>query len=223
MKAVLFDLDNTLTDRTKSIAKYSEIFLEDFRCQLVEPVTSAWLVDKILTVDQGGYGGHEHRCHLLSELPIWKKTPTPESLLAHWFSHFPHCPVAMEGLYDMLEALKRKGLKLGVITNGKDHVQRAKISALNIESYFDCIVTSGEVGIKKPAAEIFHLAVGKLGLNAEEVVYLGDHPINDYYGAYHAGLKAIWLEGYLPWPSGVVQSSSTIKGLSEIVPLVFKK
>ncbi|MFD2176258.1 HAD family hydrolase [Veronia pacifica] len=220
MKAVLFDLDNTLTDRTASISQYLEIFLRDFSSNLLQSVDAKWLTDKILTIDQGGYGGHDNRCQLLVDLDIWRVKPNVKSLLDHWFTVFPHHPVAMDGMMNMLDELSKRGITMGVITNGKDEVQRAKIRALGIEHFFDCVVTSGGSGLRKPNPDIFLLAARNLNVAANETAFIGDHPINDYCGARQAGMRPVWIEGFIPWPREVNEPEHVVQSLHAIPELL---
>ena len=65
--------------------------------------------------------------------------------------------------------------------------------------YCDILVVSGDLPFAKPQPDIFVYAAEKLGLNPEECVYVGDHPINDIEGALSANMKAIrmnwgWFE-----------------------------
>ena len=57
--------------------------------------------------------------------------------------------------------------------------------------YCDIVVVSGDINIHKPDAAIFIYTADKLGLKAEECLYVGDHPVNDIEGALGAGMKAV--------------------------------
>ncbi|MGH2695248.1 MAG: HAD family hydrolase, partial [Actinomycetota bacterium] len=77
---------------------------------------------------------------------------------------------------DMLEAVaavKGAGIKTGLLSNswGVDYYPIDKLKPL-----FDALVISGEVGMRKPDPEIFHLTTEKLGVAAERCVFVDDHP-----------------------------------------------
>jgi putative hydrolase of the HAD superfamily len=64
----------------------------------------------------------------------------------------------------LINQLKQRGFKLGIITNGSVHWQHAKIDFAGIRSHFDTIVVSDEVGIKKPDSLIFQMALDRLSV-----------------------------------------------------------
>ena len=193
MRSILFDLGNTLTHRDKSILQYSEEFVRFYKNLFCCPVDSSWIGRKIIEVDKGGYGGHDLRCRMLGELAMWSDLPSRQRLLDHWFAWFPSHPVPMSGMIHTLSKLKSIGFKLGVVSNGKSEVQRTKLSALGIASLFDCIVVSGDIGVKKPSPEIFMLALDKLACEPQGAIFVGDHPQNDYMGSLSLGMTPIWL------------------------------
>jgi putative hydrolase of the HAD superfamily len=218
MKAILFDLDNTLTHRNDSIRVYADEFVSHYANAFKKPVDAQWVADKLIAVDQGGYGGHDARCDRLKTFDIWlNHAPTPEQLLEHWFANFSHHPVPMRGLHETLTELKTAGYQLGIITNGKSEGQRDKIRALGIEHFFDCIVASGDIDIKKPDPRIFSTALNLLGCEPHEAIFVGDHPINDYAGAKAVGMTPIWLSGFMEWPEQQDLPSRSVDNLADVV------
>jgi putative hydrolase of the HAD superfamily len=94
---------------------------------------------------------------------------------------------------ELLAAATRFGLRLALITNGASDTQRDKLQALGIETSFDVIVISGEVGIAKPDAYPFELALSQLALPPERVWHIGDNLVTDVSGAKAASLRAVWV------------------------------
>lgn len=90
-----------------------------------------------------------------------------------------------------------RNVVLGVISNGPAYHQRAKARTLGLERFFpeENIIISGEVGIVKPDAGIFRIAEERLGISArrDEAWYVGDSYQNDVAGASKAGFHTIWL------------------------------
>ena len=82
--------------------------------------------------------------------------------------------------------------KIGLLTNGPSNLQRRKIDALGIESWFDSIVVSGEHGLAKPDPKIFEIAMDKLNCSPEETVYIGNSLKYDVRGANNAGIPVVW-------------------------------
>ena len=64
---------------------------------------------------------------------------------------------------------------------------------LGINDCFNVIVVSEEVGWRKPSRHIFQEALNKLGVTANQAVYIGDSPIEDIKGAKDAGLKTVFV------------------------------
>lgn len=92
----------------------------------------------------------------------------------------------------MLEALQRMGLKLGIVTNGRNDFQLKNIQALGIIHLFSVILVSEREGIKKPNPEIFMRALRALHVGPKECVFIGDHPSHDIQAAQNVGMKALW-------------------------------
>lgn len=83
--------------------------------------------------------------------------------------------------------------RLALLTNGAPDLQREKIAASGLESYFDVTIVSGELGVGKPDPRIFALTLERLGVGAEAAVMVGNSLKSDIAGAKQAGLKTIWL------------------------------
>lgn len=69
---------------------------------------------------------------------------------------------------------------------------------LGFDHYFEFVIDSTLVKIRKPDARIFHLALEKLNLPAEQVGYVGDQFHADVFGSKSVGMKSIWIEGKFP-------------------------
>jgi epoxide hydrolase-like predicted phosphatase len=96
--------------------------------------------------------------------------PTADGLLRRMFAGFR--PV--RPMYEMLLAARAAGLATCLVSNSwGDHYLRD-----GWDAYFDQIVISGEVGMRKPEPRIFHHALGLVGLEAEECVFIDDIEAN---------------------------------------------
>ena len=222
IKAVLFDLDNTLNHREKTIQKYAKLFLDDFQQSLVSGLELQEVADKIAFCDEGGYSGRSLRCERLLGLDIWLRKPTPEQLLEHWLNWVPKNPSAMPALEQTLVTLKKMGLALGIITNGSLFSQKSKIDRLGISGYFVQISISGEMGISKPDPLIFKETLKAMSMVPEETIFVGDHPINDIQGALDAKMIPVWFKGFHLWPDSMNQPQYVINELSEITEVVLR-
>lgn len=99
------------------------------------------------------------------------------------------CNKRRPGLVQTLEALAEAGVRMGIISNiistsFGPHIVRE----YGIEKFMECIVMSSVTGCRKPGAEIFNIAMAKMGLSKEETAYVGDTVSRDVLGAKNAGL-----------------------------------
>lgn len=92
-----------------------------------------------------------------------------------------------------LAAAGQAGLAVGVLSNSDGPHQRAKLAAVGLAETFPVVVISGEVGVAKPDPEIFRIGCAALGLPAAEVMYVGDRPDTDAAAATAAGMAGVWL------------------------------
>ena len=99
----------------------------------------------------------------------------------------------------MLLELKNKGIKLGIITNGKSETQRSKIRLLEFEDIFDEIIVSEEVGAEKPSTKPFEVMSERLEIAPENLIYVGDFPVNDIEASRTAGYIPVWVMTLKLW------------------------
>ena len=115
---------------------------------------------------------------------------------------------------EVLAELKKRGLKLGVISNFDDRAYSV-MRSLNILQFFDAVTLSSETGYCKPDRKIFDAAVKKLGLPASEVLLVGDSLHDDVDAALDAGLSAVLIDRRNRHPS--VSHVPKISSLKQIL------
>ncbi|HDN62352.1 MAG TPA: HAD family hydrolase, partial [Candidatus Bathyarchaeota archaeon] len=93
---------------------------------------------------------------------------------------------------EVLEYLKGR-YRLAVISNASSELPRYAIKRLGLESYFEVIVLSRDIGIRKPSPEIFKFTLQKLRLSSFQAVHVGDSMEKDVLGAKRVGMKAVWI------------------------------
>ncbi len=101
-----------------------------------------------------------------------------------------------EGAVDTLAALKSRGLLLGAISNT---IQPGRFLSANLQRWglselLDVRIYSSDIGVAKPHPKIFQVALDRLGLAAENAVYVGDRLIPDVGGPHAVGMKAVLIE-----------------------------
>jgi len=97
------------------------------------------------------------------------------------------------GIKKLLSGLKRKGFKLGVISNASNSLYDI-LKRTGLSSFFDVIIVSEEVGCEKPDVRIFKKALNFLKIKPYEAVFIGDNFIADIIGAKKAGITPVWLQ-----------------------------
>lgn len=188
-QAVLFDLDGTLLDRDASLLQFIHDQYERFSVPL-QHIAKETYVARFIELDAHGYVWKDKvYAQLIDEfqLPF-----TADTLLADYIEQFPRFSIPFPHVHDVLQSLKRSGVKLGIITNGFTHFQMRNIDALNIAQYFHTIVVSEAVNMRKPDPNIFMYALAQLHVDAANSVFIGDHVENDVRAAQQVGMTAIW-------------------------------
>jgi putative hydrolase of the HAD superfamily len=92
-------------------------------------------------------------------------------------------------LVDYLRSLHKR-YKMGVISNALSNVRSAIADKWHMTDAFDAIIISAEVGVMKPDARIFHIALQSLGVQPAEAVFVDDFAHN-VAGARAVGMQAI--------------------------------
>ena len=118
--------------------------------------------------------------------------------------------------------LKKRGLKLGIISNVSRGITFF-LKELKFEEYFDIIVFSWEVGWRKPFKKIFEEATKRLRVKPEESIMVGDSLKADVTGAKNFGMIAIWINrrsSEIDLEKIPVKPDYTVKSLLEVVEIV---
>jgi putative hydrolase of the HAD superfamily len=219
IKALIFDLDNTILDRTKTFLNFSNKLIDEYFIDLSGKEQQR-IIEQIIVTDQDGYKEKKQMFIELLEILPWNNKPTVEELLEFYTLEYVSSAILMEDALEILQFFKTK-YKIGLITNGKIIIQYGKLDKLNLREYFDTIVVSEEAGIKKPNKDIFEIASKNLNLRSEDCIYIGDHPVNDIDGADKAGMKTIWIKVNQPWKDELsVKPLKTITKLNELFELI---
>lgn len=95
----------------------------------------------------------------------------------------------------VMAALKRTRVMLGALSNVSSHeVALAILAKAGIRKYFDEIVTSARIGIRKPDPAIFRSALARFDLRPGEAVIVGDSEHHDIEGGYAVGLRTVLID-----------------------------
>lgn len=190
IKAVLFDFDETLQDRTKAFKKYMDTFFNHFFSNLNKEETQK-MRDDLEKTGNGGYVKRQDWYNQLVSLWNWTNAPTLEEFSAFYDEQLGLHNAVFEESLPLLKELKKRGYITGVVTNGPTYLQHTKLEKSGLLPYCDILVVSGDLEYAKPDKRIFEYTAQKLDLKPCECVYVGDHPINDIKGSLDSGMKAI--------------------------------
>ncbi|BDF96441.1 MULTISPECIES: pyrimidine 5'-nucleotidase [Pseudoalteromonas] len=100
----------------------------------------------------------------------------------------------LPGAVELLTALKPHA-RLGIITNGFTQLQARRLARTGLNDMFDWLVISEQVGIAKPAKEIFQHTFDLMGNpDKAQILMVGDTANSDILGAQNAGIDSCWLQ-----------------------------
>lgn len=93
---------------------------------------------------------------------------------------------------ETLQALRARGVRLGLVTNGSGAFQRRKLERYAMAQYFEAILIEGEWGRGKPHPSIFGEALQRMGVTPEQAWMVGDNLVADIAGAQVLGISGVW-------------------------------
>lgn len=191
IKAVLFDLDQTLLDRTISLKKFLNWQINFF--ELVPLDLKAEFIQRFLALDANGSVWKDYvYSQLIQEFEITGHRT--EALLEIYVRDFNKFATPFDGVENTIQELYRQGFKLGLISNGKSPFQEHNFNSLGLQKYFSSIIVSEKVGLRKPDPKIFYLACEQLDVNLKEAIFVGDNWSVDIEGARNAGLNTLYFQ-----------------------------
>ena len=120
----------------------------------------------------------------------------------------------------VLQRARDEGYTLGLISNTgmtPGVTFRAYMEQVGILEYFHALTFSDEVRLSKPSTEIFLQTLHGLDVSPEQTIHVGDHLLNDVFGARRAGMKTIWIETHdESRPNVDVEPDATVASLEQV-------
>lgn len=189
LDAVLFDLDDTLHDKSATLRAFGLSQLA--RLTLADSHLSPdfWM-ERFITLNNQRIPKSEVFDVLASDFGLTKALR--DELLLDFDNNLGAAAVPYPGAVELVRGCKALGLKTGIVTNGREEFQRSKIAGMGLDPYLDCTVTSGGLGIKKPDHEIFLAATAALRTTPGACIFVGDDMAADILPAVALGMRAIW-------------------------------
>ncbi|QPV64270.1 HAD family hydrolase [Halosimplex litoreum] len=106
---------------------------------------------------------------------------------------------------------------IGLVTNGPEDEQQAKIEAIGLEEYLDVVVFAGNDIPAKPHSRAFSEALSRLNTSPQNAVFVGDSVAEDVTGAADVGMTTVWLSND-DHPSPDTKPDFRIQSLGELLP-----
>ncbi|MCT9933082.1 HAD family hydrolase [Planotetraspora sp. A-T 1434] len=216
IRAILFDLDETLFDHRRAVAYAATCWTESVSPghQLLMETPALWLdlENKHLPAWHAGECSFaEQRRRRLREFCGRLGLPVPGDLdaaYAGFLVHYEEAWAAFPDAAEVIDALGGAGLTLGVLTNGAPVQQEAKLRRIGLMDRLEPVLTPDSLGGNfKPAPECYLAAAAKLGLRPDEVLLVGDNLMLDAVGPTKVGMHGVWLDRYRsePAPESVIK------------------
>lgn len=218
IKAVLFDLDNTLIDFTK-FKKKATYAAAKAMVQAGLKAEPKKLAKRMLEFyySYGIESNNAFEQYLLKEFKKVDYSVLAAGVNAYLKEKYLHLK-PYPGVGKTLRKLKEKGLKLAVVSDGLRLKAWMRLNAAGLDKYFDTVVTFDDTGVKKPAKEPFLKACRVLKVKPKECLMVGDWPERDIEGAKKLGIRTCWAR-YLA-AAKKAKSDYEIGRFGDILPLI---
>ncbi len=219
---ILFDLDETLSDHSYSLERAFRVLESEFPILGTQPMPVLmdlhresldetfvdYLAKKITYVE-----AKEKRVAVFfKKLGVNLSDEELQKFITLYKLAYDSDRRATPGTIKTLTTLREHGYKIGVVTNGEEDYQTAKLKEIGIEKMVDVLIASGAVGFAKPSPEIFAIALERMQANKEEAVMIGDNLLSDVEGALKFDIQALY---YSP-----ASTETSIQVCSTEVPVI---
>ena len=188
IKAIIFDLDNTLIDRQRA---FKEMLDRKFHQLFEDETLIQEMIKDIIEWDNNG---------TVERIVVFKKWAekynvtkiSAEQLDKEWSDESGSVAFLYDDVRETLTELKKK-YKIAILSNGNKTSQRRKLSTIDIYDLLDYSLISGEFTHRKPDKEISEYTAKQLGLETNECVYVGDNYKIDVLGSKNAGMLPVFI------------------------------
>jgi putative hydrolase of the HAD superfamily len=233
IRAIFFDLDDTLVDDTISLEQCAEQSARELaggRGPSPVDLADAYVDAAIEFWTQLGPGSPKPESGEIRPA-MWRNALarfgiSDDALAEKLADRFDELRVERVELFPdalpLLNALRGK-YRMAIITNGYAETHEQKIARLELERFFDCIVLAGDLEMVKPDPAIFAHAMKLLDVGPDESVMVGDRYDRDIEGAHAAGMRAVWIRcRNETLPEGARPPDATIDRIGDLAAALAK-
>lgn len=211
IKHIFFDLDHTLWDfEANSKKTYLQIFrdnnleidIQSFLEKYIPINHQYWKLyrEEKVSKEQLRYGRLKDT---FNQMNYTIEDGLIDKLAIEYIDNLSNYNQLFEGTTEILHYLKPK-YNLHIITNGFKEIQQAKLEKSGIANFFNTVITSESVGVKKPNPKVFHYALETTNAKTYQSLMIGDNLEADIYGAKNVGIKTLFFNpDKKPVPSNV--------------------
>ena len=220
IKAVLFDLDNTLLDfmKMKNSAVNAAVKSMIFAGLNIKQEKAFQEIYKIY--EEYGYE-YQEVFDLFLKNTIGK---VDYKILAAGIISYKKAKENSLTLYKNVDKtllkLTKMGLKIGVISDAPSREAWIRICSMNLEHVFDTVVTLHEQGIHKPSPEPFKQAMKDLDVLPNETIMVGDWPERDIKGANEVGMKTAFAKYGDTFDTKNSGADFELKDISDLINII---
>jgi putative hydrolase of the HAD superfamily len=226
---VLFDLDDTLHDDTSAYRAAARVVAESIaRERAIDPQA---LVDAYDGAAMGFWSAltTEHLTLAIGNERerMWyealRKVRIDDRGLARraadeYVRARANALVLAPGAVELLDALRLRGCKLGLVTNGFAATHHDKIDRLGLRERMDAFFLADEVGMVKPDPALFRYACRALGSVPERAAMVGDRYDRDVRGALETGLFTVLIDVHaIPLPDGAPRPDAIVPTIADVL------
>ena len=195
VKALSFDLDDTLWE-IMPVIRAAEASVYEYLCDHYPGAADRFEATVIGEARARAAAASPELAHDFTEirrrsfaliLVECGEDPADADVLLERFMHARHQVQLYPDVVPALEVLSTR-FPLVALSNGNTDVNR-----LNLRQYFVRAINARGVGALKPDGRMFASACDALGLRPDEVLHVGDHPVEDVHGALNAGMRTVWV------------------------------
>ncbi len=227
VKAVLFDLDDTLYDHLHS-ARQGLIglterypYMKAVSLETLERRFSDVLESTHTSMLAGQMNQTEARCrrfqHLFGSFDVEISEQQALQDYARFREDYDASCRVVAGSHSVLRQLRARDIRLAVVTNNMVREQIKKLNRLGLTDYFEVVSISEEVGAAKPDSRIYLTTLQRLQLATHDVVMVGDSLTTDIAGAMALNIASVWLKRQPESSAQPPASVATIEGdLSDV-------
>ncbi len=223
IKAVIFDLDNTLVDFMKmkrlsieeairamvdsglqiSIEESNKIIDEIYKEQGIEyqKVFDVFLQRVLKKVDY----------KILSAGIVAYRRAREAALIP-----YPH-------VYPTLHQLVKMGMKMGIVSDAPTKEAWLRLAYLNFHHIFDAVVTFEDTGERKPHSAPFLMILKKLNVAPDQAIMVGDWAERDILGASQVGMKTAFAKYGDTFNTQIHNADYELNDISELIKIILKE